>query len=266
MPSRAHSITCQPFLNKYFFQVFPIPGIILYGTFKWNVIFAWEVGKGKWLEVFLVIPRYQCLPAETLCYSSGAHPKLALSTQLGRWWPLTCCSGTRASISPNCRSSGGKPRAENGQGGFKDTEGVKWDLRVSSDSVPAEDRRQSGRDPRTEQLVLEHGVSKDGLALVLAPRLLEESRWMERRAMEWTPLSIRSCWIMRLAVFAKKRSHWGQEFVGGQAKKRRAIDFVYNSRDGNHVCHFQGRCSSHSQRRDDICESNWCKIWPPWGT
>lgn len=57
MASRAHSITCQPFLNKYFFQVFPIPGIILYGTFKWNVIFAWEVGKGKWLEVFLVIPQ-----------------------------------------------------------------------------------------------------------------------------------------------------------------------------------------------------------------
>lgn len=121
-------------------------------------------------------PRHRCLPAETVLLL-GCPSRAGLVHSAGRSWPLPCCSDTRASHQPQLQKLWREAQSRKQERGFRRRRGCGGDLRVATDPAPAV---SGGQHHTPNSSDLQHGVSamkcKDGLAPVLAPRLLEERR------------------------------------------------------------------------------------------
>lgn len=100
---------------------------------------------------FPCYPQPQSLPAGTACFSFDAPPELALSTQLGRSRPLTCCSDTRASHWPQPQKLWREAWSRKRVGGFEDR-GCRGEWRDAAGPALAVGGSRNGQHPRTEEL------------------------------------------------------------------------------------------------------------------
>lgn len=219
------------------------------------------------------------LPAEAVHYSSGALPKLALSHSWAGGGPSPAALTPWASQQPHLLKLWREAQNRKWERAFWRHRGCGGDSRDPTNSSPTGHGKQNSQDPWPRKLspstlseccmLGAHRECKDELALVLAPRLLEESRWVETGTVKscgGNPLE-RSPWALldHEAGSVCKEEFSSRTGIYWRLKKILAIDFFHNSRDGNHFCallhDFQGWCSSQSQW-DDICESDCCKTWP----